>query len=176
MRIMQRAYSVLVTGLILFLQTTMAGAAGYEHEGEIYHFRLKDDVRVPETPGDEEGANPGMHRQDDQQKLRSLEEQGYVFRPLRKRKTLEEAPVPEEPAAPATSQQQGIQACPAPAETLTVPQVNTVPVVPQVNPYPVAPTMITPPLGYPYTYPSPYTYPYPPGGVMPFPGGFGMPW
>lgn len=174
---MQRAYSVLVTGLILFFQTSMAGAAGYEHEGEIYHFRLKDNVMPLETPRDEEGDHSGMNHQDEQQALRSLEEQGYVFRPLRKRKTLEDAPVPEEPsAAPGTSQQQGIQACPTPVDPLTVPQANPVPVVPQVTPYPVAPTMITPPLGYPYTYPSPYSYPYPAGGVMPFPGGFGMPW
>ncbi len=174
---MQRAYSLLVTGLILFLQTTpMAVAAGYEHEGEIYHFRLKDDAAGRVTPVKEQSTDPGMNPRDDQQVLKSLEEQGYVFRPMRKRKTLEEAPVPEAPAAPAASQQQGAQVCPAPVETLAVPRANPVPVVPQATPYPVAPTMITPPFGYPYTYPSPYSYPYPAGGVMPFPGGFGMPW
>jgi hypothetical protein len=174
---MQRAYSVLVTGLTLLFQTSMAGAAGYEHEGEIYHFRLKDDALRLESSAKEEDDHPGMNQQDDQQTLRSLEQQGYVFRPLRKRKTLADSSKPEEHAtAPQTTQQQEVQACPAPLDPMRVPQVNPAPVVPQVTPYPVAPTMMTPPLGYPYTYPSPYSYPYPSGGVMPFPGGFGMPW
>ncbi|MGD8235197.1 MAG: hypothetical protein PVG47_02270 [Chromatiales bacterium] len=173
---MQRAYSLLVTGLILLFQTSMAGAAGYEHEGEIYHFRLKDDALRLESSAGEKDGNPAMNHQDDQQMLRSLEEQGYVFRPLRKRKTIEDPTRPVEQAAVPTSRQQEVQACPAPVDPMTVPQVNPAQAVPQVTPYPVAPTMITPPLGYPYTYPSPYSYPYPSGGVMPFPGGFGMPW
>jgi hypothetical protein len=175
---MQRAYSVLLTGLILIFQTSIAVSAGYEHDGEIYHFRLKDDASRPETEVHTADSDAETSQQNDQQMLRSLEEQGYVYRPLRKRKAIDDPPASERPAAVPDSnqQQQGIQACPAPVDNLTVPQANAASMVPQVTPYPVPPTMITPPLGFPYTYPTPYTYPYPAGGVMPFPGGFGMPW
>ena len=174
---MQRAYVVLFTGLMLMFQTSSALAAGYEHQGEIYHFRQKEDALRIEASDDTQAENTGVKSQDDQQMLRSLEEQGYVFRPMRKRKTLEDPVRTEEPSPPAPeTRQQTVQACPTPVDPSTVPQVNPVPVAPQVNPYPVTPPVMTPPFGYPYTYPSPYTYPYPAGGVMPFPGGFGMPW
>jgi hypothetical protein len=177
---MQRAYGVLSTGVVLLLQAFSAAAAGFEQDGEIYHFRQKDDSVKMQSSADEQAANPGVNQQqDEQQMLKSLEDQGYVFRPMRKRKTLENQPQDATPENRNPAPQQQVQACPAPADPLTVPQVNPVPSSPYAAPYPVPPTMITPPFGYPYTYPSPYNYPYPAGGAMPFPGvpgGFGMPW
>jgi hypothetical protein len=89
---------------------------------------------------------------------------------MRKRKTLDDPPVNREAAR--TNQGDEYQACPTPEAAQRMPQAN--PVNP-VNPVQIAPGMAQPPLGYPYTYPSPYSFPYPSGGFTPFPGGFGYP-
>ena len=164
----------------MLFQTFSANAAGYEHEGETYHFRQKDVSAEMQSAIDEQVGNPGKNRQNDQSLLKSLEDQGYVFRPMRKRKTLEDRPQDTQPEGRNSGPQQQVQACPAPMDSPAVQQqLNPLPVPPRGTQYPVTPPMGMPPmgmpLGYPYSFPSPYSYPYPAGGLMPFPGGFGMP-
>jgi hypothetical protein len=172
---MQRAFSVLFSGLVMFFQAFSADAAGYEHEGTTYHFRQNDVPAGMQSAIDAQAENPG-NLQEDQSLLKSLEDQGYVFRPMRKRKTLEDRPQDTQPEGRRSDPQQEVQACPAPMDPPAVSrQLNPLPVSPPVTPYPVAPPIGMPPLGYPYSFPSPYSYPYPAGGLMPFPGGFGMP-
>ena len=160
----------------MLFQTFSANAAGYEHEGETYHFRQNDVPAEMQSAIDEQIGNPGKSLQDEQSLLKSLKDQGYVFRPMRKRKTLEDRPQDTRLEGRSSDPQQQVQACPAPMDSTAVQrQVNPLPASPPVTPYQVVPPIGMPPLGYPYSFPSPYSYPYPAGGLMPFPGGFGMP-
>lgn len=167
---MQRAYSVLIFGLMLTLHGFVHGETSYEFDGTVYKFRQKNDGQSQQSPVRKEPAEtsrPGAQLQSEADMLRQLEEQGYVFRPMRKRKTLDDPPVKEK--AERANQGDDYQACPTPEAAQRMPQANP------VNPVQPAPGMPQPPLGYPYTYPSPYSFPYPSGGFAPFPGGFGYP-
>jgi hypothetical protein len=182
---MQRTYSVPFSGLLLITLVLPVHASSYEHDGKIYNFRQQESA--VEQQASSTGVNrPSLDQQNqDNEMMKQLEAKGYVFRPMRKRKTLDDpAPVnnPRQQQNPAYR----FESCPTPQPAQRMPQVTPVNPAMQVPPppaYPSVPAMpgtMPSPLGYPYTMPSPYSFPYPSGGAMPmpgmpFPGGFGYP-
>ena len=199
---MQRASFVLTTVLMLLSLTFSATAIGFEFEGKVYSFRDKnDEMELPSSRAEETQPEKIRSMSSEEQTLKQLEQEGYVFKPLRKRKTLEDPPVTQNfnnPGSPFPN-------CPAPKNPATQPQASPtynpaaaypvapgypgltgvptpypgVPGIPGAGvtpPYPAVPGAgVTPPLGYPYTYPSQQNFPYPSGGQWPFPGGLGIP-
>ena len=172
---MQRTYSVLIFGLMLLVQGPATGESRYEQDGTVYKFRQEDTGSKQQSPA-QESAAAGLSRPElksEAELLRELEQKGFVFRPMRKRKTLDDPPEREEMG---NSNPDGYtyRNCPTPEAAQQ--QFQQLPRANPLNPVvPPAPAMVPPPLGYPYTYPSPNNFPYPSGGFSPFPGGFGYP-
>lgn len=182
---MQRTYSVLTFGLLLLFQSLSAQASSVEYGGKVFKFRQNEPAVNPQSSSSGQSSSPGLVQGNtENQAMKELEAKGYVFRPMRKRKTLDDPPAAENPGYQDQQNQFKYESCPTPQarQRQQVPRSPVNPAVPYPMPggfpggMPSVPSMMPPSMGYPYTNPSPYTFPYPSGGAMPaFPGGFGFP-